>query len=130
MSTSYTMEAEEIFRFARYEQLSISLFKNAWYANVINQIERGCLVCYKPCQYRLLRGKRCLDFVEGLPVSSSFNCILVVVHFFTKYAHFVGLKHTFTALTVAKAFISNIYKLHGLPQVIISDRDNVCTSLL
>jgi hypothetical protein len=28
-----------------------------------------------------------LDFVEGLPQSSSANCILVIVDKFTKYAH-------------------------------------------
>jgi hypothetical protein len=43
-----------------------------------------------------------LDFVEGLPQSENANCILMVVDKFIKYAHFLSLKHPFTAVTVAK----------------------------
>lgn len=71
-----------------------------------------------------------LDFVEGLPRSARFNCILVIVDSLTKYAHFIPLSHPFTALTVARAFFSEIYCHHGLPQSIISDRDRVFTSHL
>ena len=69
-----------------------------------------------------------LDFVEGLPRSGKYDCILVIIDKFTKYGHFIPLSHPYTALTVAEKFIDTVYRLHGLPTVIISDRDPVFTS--
>jgi hypothetical protein len=53
-----------------------------------------------------------------------------VVDLFSKYSHFLALKHPFTALLVAKLFMQNIYRLHGLPSALVSDRDRVFTNLL
>lgn len=69
-----------------------------------------------------------LDFIEGLPSSNRYNVIMVVVDKFTKYAHFIPLAHPFTALQVAQVYMDHIYKLHGLPQALISDRDRIFTS--
>jgi hypothetical protein len=65
-----------------------------------------------------------MDFVEGLPKSQGFNAILVVVVVdkFTTYAHFLPFSHSFTALSVAQLYFHNVYKLHCLPETIISDR--------
>lgn len=49
---------------------------------------------------------------------------------FSKYAYFLPLSHPYTALQVAQTYFNNIYKLHGLPSSIISDRDKVFTSAL
>jgi len=64
-----------------------------------------------------------MDFVEGLPVSNKKDVIMVVIGKFSKYAHFLTLSHPFTTPQVAQAYMDNIYKLHGLPESIISDRD-------
>lgn len=69
-----------------------------------------------------------IDFIEGLPRSSGFDCILVVVDKFSRYAHFVPLAHPFSAAGVASAYMNNVYKLHGMPHSIVSDRDRIFTS--
>lgn len=68
------------------------------------------------------------DFIEGLPMSHSYNCILVVVDLLTKYGHFIPLRHPFSAAGVAKSFFETVYRLRGLPGSIISDRDRIFTS--
>lgn len=50
-----------------------------------------------------------MDFIEGLPSSHGYSCIMVVVDRLSKYAHLIPLKHPYTAIIVAKAFISNIF---------------------
>jgi hypothetical protein len=70
-----------------------------------------------------------MDFIEGLPRSGAANCIMVVVDKFSKFAHFVPLLHPFSASHVAQLFLDHIYKLHGMPTHIISDRDRIFTSL-
>ena len=71
-----------------------------------------------------------LDFIEGLPKSRGCSVILVVVDKFSKYGHFIPLAHPYTAMSVAHLYFNHIYKLHGLPNSIISDRDRIFTSNL
>ena len=69
-----------------------------------------------------------MDFIKGLPKFKEFIVIFVVVDRLTKCAHFLQLSHPFTALFVAQTFFDHVYKLHGLPKSIISDRDKIFIS--
>jgi hypothetical protein len=71
-----------------------------------------------------------MDFIEGLPKSNSYDVLLVVIDRFIKYAHFIPLSHPYSALQVAQAYMNHVYKLHGLPQSIILDRDRVFAARL
>ena len=51
------------------------------------------------------------------------DSIMVVVDKLTKAAHFIPVKSTYKADAIAKIFMKEIFRLHGWPKEIISDRD-------
>ena len=69
-----------------------------------------------------------MDFLGGLPKAKGLDTILVVVDRLTKYAHFFALSHPYSAKEVAGLFIKEVVKLHGFPQTIVSDRDQLFMS--
>jgi transposase InsO family protein len=71
-----------------------------------------------------------MDFITGLPESGGHNAILGVVDRLTKMSHFIPCRDTCTAEDVALMFRVYIWKLHGLPESIVSDRGSVFVSEL
>ena len=65
-----------------------------------------------------------MDFITGLPRVQGRDCIYVVVDRLTKFAHFFAIPSTYTAAQVADLFFREIFRLHGLPRFIVSDRDS------
>uniref|UniRef100_A0A803K1K2 Gypsy retrotransposon integrase-like protein 1 n=1 Tax=Xenopus tropicalis TaxID=8364 RepID=A0A803K1K2_XENTR len=63
-----------------------------------------------------------MDFVVELPSSQGKTVIWVVVDRFSKMAHFIPLPHLPSAKTLADLFIMHIFKFHGFPENIVSDR--------
>jgi hypothetical protein len=56
-----------------------------------------------------------MDFITGLPKSEGKSVIMVIVDRLTKYTHFCALSHPL------------IQNLHGIPKIIVSDRDPIFT---
>jgi hypothetical protein len=70
-----------------------------------------------------------MDFIVELPrTKQGYDAILVVVDRLTKRAHFIPTTTDMTAPGAARAFVDNIFRLHGLPRTIVSDRDPRFTS--
>jgi hypothetical protein len=55
------------------------------------------------------------------------DSIFMVVDTLMKSAHFIHVRMTYQAPDIARIFISNIVRLHGMPKRIISDRGSVFT---
>src|ERR1700677_3712081 len=62
------------------------------------------------------------DMIVSLPESQGCNTILVVTDRFTKEAHFIPCTNETSTLGLATLFRDNVWKLHGLPDDIVSDR--------
>ena len=70
-----------------------------------------------------------MDFITSLPLSNNCDEIWVIVDRYTKMAHFVPLTvGAKTAADLAKVFAREVWRLHGLPTDIVSDRDTRFTS--
>jgi hypothetical protein len=70
-----------------------------------------------------------------LPKSQGKEVILVVVDRLTKYAHFIALSHPYTSHSytvdqIVTVFLDNMFRSHGFPQEIVSDRDQIFTSTI
>jgi transposase InsO family protein len=63
-----------------------------------------------------------VDFIVELPRSNGYNAILNVVDGVTKRAHFIAMHTTITAVGAARLFLRKVWKHHGTPRVVVSDR--------
>lgn len=63
-----------------------------------------------------------MDFVTGLPWSEGFDAIWVVVDRLTKQRHLIPCTTNIDSAGLADLFIREVFRLHGLPDTIVSDR--------
>ena len=65
-----------------------------------------------------------MDFIIGLPkIFKQNDSIIVVVAKLSKGSHFIPLKSTYKAINIVDIFMKKIFKLHGVPKILISNRD-------
>lgn len=63
-----------------------------------------------------------LDFVSGLPSSGGKTVILTIVDRFSKMVHLVPLVKLPSARETAELVVQHVFRLHGLPEDVLSDR--------
>jgi len=70
-----------------------------------------------------------MDFITRQPkIRKQNDSIMVAADKLSKEAHFTPVKSTFKAINIAEIFIREICRLHGIPKVVILDRDTNFTS--
>ena len=112
-------------------------------ARDVRKYVEGCMKCqqYKDSNQKKLTdptsleiperrwGSLATDFIVSLPkTKDGYDAITTWVDRLTRRVHFIKSRGTDTAEDVANAFFSNIFKLHGLPDNVVSDRDRNFTS--
>jgi hypothetical protein len=63
-----------------------------------------------------------VDFIVELPESHGYDTTMCVVDSLTKCAHFILMHTTINAESTALLFLKEVWKYHGTPQVVVSDR--------
>ncbi|XP_029292890.1 uncharacterized protein LOC115011797 [Cottoperca gobio] len=71
-----------------------------------------------------------MDFVTGLPISEGQSTILTVVDRFSKMAHFIALPKLPSAKETAEVLLSQVFRIHGFPRDVVSDRGPQFVSFL
>ena len=116
------------------ELISRNFTWDKWLEDVPNYLA-GCVKCQKSKADRHSRqtklvpmptGQRpfeeiAMNFVGELPESDGFNAILIVTDRFTKVQYDIPAKTTWTTDDFANAYITDIWRLYGLPRHITSD---------
>lgn len=69
-----------------------------------------------------------VDFIVKLPISSGYDSVMVVVDHYSKVAHFIQAKESWSAAQLADLFVKEGFRLHGLPEKLVSDRGTVFMS--
>ena len=71
-----------------------------------------------------------MDLIVSLPkTKNGYDAIFVVVDRLTKMMHAIPITTNINAPQLAHVFFKEMYRLHGIPKVIVSDRDPRFTSI-
>jgi hypothetical protein len=71
-----------------------------------------------------------IDFITKFPrTTRKHDSIMVVVDKITKATHFILVKMTHKTTNIVEIYMKEIVRLHGVPKVIIFDRDTNSLSI-
>ena len=62
-------------------------------------------------------------FYDSPRTSRGYDAVWVIVDRLTKSTHFLAMRMTFTTEEFYKLYVREIFRLHGVPVSIVSDRD-------
>ena len=69
-----------------------------------------------------------MDLIVQLPDSNGYDAIVVFVCLYSKMVHVVPTRTTVIAAQLARIYLHEVYRLHGVSKVCVSDRDSKFTS--
>ena len=69
-----------------------------------------------------------MDFIVKLPSSYGYDAIWVVCDRMTRAAHFIPIQESMDAPQLSRLYLDRIFRYHGFPQAIVSDRGSIFIS--
>ena len=120
---------------------TLSRLKNFYWKHKARDVKKyvqGCITCQQKKDHQGKKfgdpsslevpdrrwGSIATDFIVSLPLTKNgFDCITTWVDRLSRRVHFIPSKESDTAVDVANAFFKNVFKNHGMPDSIVSDRD-------
>ena len=70
-----------------------------------------------------------MDFISGfLLTQKKHDSVWVIMDRLTKFAHFLPVRLDYSMDRLAELYVNKIFRLHGIPISIVSDRDPRFTS--
>ena len=138
-STPYTVHPGST---KMYQDLKVHFWWNGMKRQIAEHVAK-CLICQQvKAEHQRPAGllqpldvpewkwdKITMDFIEGLPrTPTGHDSIWVIVDRLTKVAHFIPITKGTPAVKLAELYQKEIVRLHGIPQVITTDRDSLFTS--
>jgi len=109
--------------------------------NTIKQYVKKCDICQRRklvrhAPYGLMKPNEApdrpwksisIDLIADLPKSEGDDAILIVIDRLRKMAHFLPCTKEMDARQFSELFMTEIFRLHGLPKDIITDRGSIFT---
>ena len=103
-----------------------SKFLTCHQVKVEHQVPSGLL---NPILIQQWKWNITMDFVSSFPlIQKKHDSIWVIVDGLTKSSHFLQVRLDYSMDRLAKMYVSEIVRLHGIPLSIVSDRDPQFTS--